>query len=71
MEKRKNKPYYRQFDEEELKGIDIDKKFFFRVERINGEATDMFFTQKFIDLVQEYGLKGIGFDEVGGTEPEE
>lgn len=70
-QKRKNIPHYKYFCEEDLRKVNVDKKYFFRVERVNGEATDMFFTQKFIDIVKEYGLKGIEFEEVGGTEQEE
>ncbi len=71
IQKRGNKPHYKYFNEEELNKIEVDKKYFFRVAGINGKASIMFFTQKFINLVRECGLKGIEFDEVGETEQEE
>lgn len=63
--------FYDVYREDDVIREGLNDKYYFRVDLGNNVFTNMLFTQKFIDLIQEYGLKGIKFDEVGGTKQKE
>lgn len=70
IQKRKDESHYYYFSENELKNNRLYNKYFFKAELNHGVVTNMLFTERFINLVSEHNLKGIEFDEAGGTETE-
>lgn len=54
--------FHHIFQEEELKECGIDEMLFIKAEMGYGVLSDLFFTEKFVNLVKELNLQGVEFE---------
>lgn len=54
--------FHHIFKEEELKECGIDERLFIKAEMGYGVLSDLFFTEKFVNLIKELKLQGVEFE---------
>lgn len=67
---KKGTKFYHQFDEKELIDLGIGDKLFFRGLFTNNVLSQLFYTEKFVELVKLYDLQGVDFEVVWDSESE-
>lgn len=62
--------FYHKFDEKELNALEVENKLFFRGLFNNGVLSQLFYTEKFVELVTSYDLQGVDFEVAWDSEVE-
>lgn len=58
------------FDENELRACGIDNRFVIKAEMNHGVLSPLFYTDKFVSLINQLGVQGVNFDLVWDSEAE-
>lgn len=62
--------FYDVFDEKELLDKKMEQKYMFRVQFEHGVISEMFYTEKFLELIKELDLQGVEFEVEWDSEAE-